>query len=153
MHQVGFDLGSPGSHPGPKAGAELLCHPGIPALTFLIVLADLGCLFPVPHSLHPRLSSHTEASDNIFKIYVINILHYLKISYCQSIKSIWLEFEDHNTKLLAMFCDHQKALNTFSPFEKLARLFMMWSFLPSYPVPSYKLPLCSNNKKTILVIP
>ena len=34
MHQepdVGFDPGSPGSHPGPKAGAKPLRHPGIPA--------------------------------------------------------------------------------------------------------------------------
>ena len=32
MHRepdVGFDPGSPGSCPGPKAGAKLLCHPGI----------------------------------------------------------------------------------------------------------------------------
>ncbi|CAD7689928.1 unnamed protein product [Nyctereutes procyonoides] len=27
---VGFDPGSPGSRPGPKAGAKPLCHPGIP---------------------------------------------------------------------------------------------------------------------------
>ena len=33
MHRepdVGFDSGSPGSRPGPKAGAKLLRHPGIP---------------------------------------------------------------------------------------------------------------------------
>ena len=33
MHRepdVGFDPGSPGSRPGPKAGAKLLYHPGIP---------------------------------------------------------------------------------------------------------------------------
>ena len=33
MHQepdVGFDPGSPGSRPGPKAGAKPLRHPGIP---------------------------------------------------------------------------------------------------------------------------
>ena len=33
MHQepdVGFDPGSPGSCPGPKAGAKPLRHPGIP---------------------------------------------------------------------------------------------------------------------------
>lgn len=29
---VGFDHGSPGSPPGPKAGAKPLRHPGIPAL-------------------------------------------------------------------------------------------------------------------------
>ena len=35
MHRepdVGFDPGSPGSRPGPKAGAKLLRHPGIPTL-------------------------------------------------------------------------------------------------------------------------
>ena len=34
MHRepdVGFDPGSPGSHPGPKAGAKPLRHPGIPS--------------------------------------------------------------------------------------------------------------------------
>ena len=35
MHRqpdVGFDPGSPGSRPGPKAGAKPLRHPGIPQL-------------------------------------------------------------------------------------------------------------------------
>ena len=31
---VGFDPGSPGSHPGPKAGAKPLRHPGIPVARF-----------------------------------------------------------------------------------------------------------------------
>ena len=38
MHRepdVGFDPGSPGSRPGPKAGAKPLHHPGIPLLLFL----------------------------------------------------------------------------------------------------------------------
>ena len=37
MHQesdMGFDPGSPGSRPGPKAGAKPLLHPGIPKLYF-----------------------------------------------------------------------------------------------------------------------
>ena len=37
MHRepdVGFDPGSPGSRPGPKAGAKPLCHPGIPFFFF-----------------------------------------------------------------------------------------------------------------------
>ena len=37
MHRepdVGFDPGSPGSCPGPKAGAKPLSHPGIPGLRF-----------------------------------------------------------------------------------------------------------------------
>ena len=38
MHRepdVGFDPGSPGSRPGPKAGAKPLRHPGIPGGIFL----------------------------------------------------------------------------------------------------------------------
>ena len=39
MHRepdVGFDPGSPGSRPGPKAGAKPLRHPGIPVLGFMV---------------------------------------------------------------------------------------------------------------------
>ena len=32
---VGFDPGSPGSRPGPKAGAKPLRHPGIPVKLFI----------------------------------------------------------------------------------------------------------------------
>ena len=38
MHRepdVGFDPGSPGLHPGPKAGAKPLSHPGIPLFTVI----------------------------------------------------------------------------------------------------------------------
>ena len=38
MHRepdMGFDPGSPGSRPGPKAGAKPLRHPGIPSSCFL----------------------------------------------------------------------------------------------------------------------
>ena len=41
MHRepdVGFDPGSPGSRPGPKAGAKLLRHPGIPVVLISISL-------------------------------------------------------------------------------------------------------------------
>ena len=31
-----FDPGSPGSHPGPKAGAQPLSHPGVPVSSLLI---------------------------------------------------------------------------------------------------------------------
>ena len=40
MHRepdVGFDPGSPGSRPGPKAGAKPLRHPGIPNILFLFI--------------------------------------------------------------------------------------------------------------------
>ena len=33
---VGFDPGSPGSHPGPKAGAKPLGHPGISPITVFL---------------------------------------------------------------------------------------------------------------------
>ena len=33
---AGLDPGTPGSHPGPKAGAKLLSHPGVPRLLFII---------------------------------------------------------------------------------------------------------------------
>ena len=35
---VGFDPGSPGSHPGPKAGAKPLRHPGIPDSVFILFI-------------------------------------------------------------------------------------------------------------------
>ena len=35
---VGFDPGSPGSCPGPKAGAKPLRHPGIPLLSFCLLV-------------------------------------------------------------------------------------------------------------------
>ena len=44
MHQdpdVGFDPGSPGSRPGPKAGAKPLRHPGIPILYVYIARSVL----------------------------------------------------------------------------------------------------------------
>ena len=48
MHRepdVGLDPGSPGSHPGPKAGAKPLRHPGIPEREFK-QKRELGCPFP-----------------------------------------------------------------------------------------------------------
>ncbi|CAD7682017.1 unnamed protein product [Nyctereutes procyonoides] len=53
MHRepdVGFDPGSPGSRPGPKAGAKPLCHPGIPVLKSLSVpLSARHPFTPTPH--------------------------------------------------------------------------------------------------------
>ena len=45
MHRepdVGFDPGSPGSRPGPKAGARPLRHPGIPLEIFFKAIFWLG---------------------------------------------------------------------------------------------------------------
>ena len=44
---AGFDPGSPGSHPGPKAGAKPLSHPGIPSLWSLIVVLIIVHLLSV----------------------------------------------------------------------------------------------------------
>ncbi|KAM8893344.1 LOW QUALITY PROTEIN: ubiquitin-like modifier-activating enzyme 1 [Lycaon pictus] len=44
MHRepdVGFDPGSPGSRPGPKAGAKPLRHPGIPHMDFIVAASNL----------------------------------------------------------------------------------------------------------------
>ena len=38
-HDVGLDPGTPGSRPGPKAGAKPLSHPGIPYRAFFINLS------------------------------------------------------------------------------------------------------------------
>ena len=47
--EVGFDPGSPGSRPGPRAGAKPLRHPGIPASVFRWGLMN--------HSLRTELGS------------------------------------------------------------------------------------------------
>ena len=47
MHRepnVGLDPGSPGSRPGPKAGAKPLRHPGIPGISIL----NVGNIFILP---------------------------------------------------------------------------------------------------------
>ena len=38
---VGFDPGSPGSRPGPKAGAKPLRHPGIPNFFILGAILEI----------------------------------------------------------------------------------------------------------------
>ena len=46
MHRepnVGFDPGSPGSRPGPKAGAKPLRHPGIPVLFLKFYVGVKSC--------------------------------------------------------------------------------------------------------------
>ena len=50
MHRepdVGFDPGSPGSRPGPKAGAKPLRHPGIPVRVFISTLHVPSLFLPI----------------------------------------------------------------------------------------------------------
>ena len=63
MHRepdVGLDPRSPGSRPGPKAGAKPLRHPGIPSL-----LASKGCL----HSLSVAPSTFKSARVKLFSCF------------------------------------------------------------------------------------
>ena len=51
MHRepdVGFEPGSPGSRPGPKAGAKPLCHPGIPTQKLFILSPNNSFLLLFP---------------------------------------------------------------------------------------------------------
>ena len=61
MHRepdMGFDPGSPGSCPEPKAGAKLLHHPGVPE-NFYIQNNQLSTLSSIPHT-HTYISqTHT----------------------------------------------------------------------------------------------
>ena len=46
---TGLDPGTPGSHPGPKAGTKLLSHPGIPWTSILrwAILGHSGLVWPL----------------------------------------------------------------------------------------------------------
>ena len=53
MHRepdVGFDPGSPGSRPGPKAGAKPLRHPGIPNCRLFLIFT-----FLLSYAMNPLL--------------------------------------------------------------------------------------------------
>ena len=52
---VGFDPGSPGPRPGPKAGAKPLRHPGIPRF-FFFKKKVLQLLYPLTGSPAPNAS-------------------------------------------------------------------------------------------------
>ena len=62
---VGLDPGSPGSHPGPKAGTKPLSHPGIPRVVLYLRTFVMACgsghevslvyLEPIPASYVNRL--------------------------------------------------------------------------------------------------
>ena len=38
---AGLDPGTPGSHPGPKAGAKPLSHPGTPPIDFFFFFCNI----------------------------------------------------------------------------------------------------------------
>ena len=60
---VGLDPGSPGSRPGPKAGAKLLRHPGIPRerISSRLCAESKANFFRVVHGLHdPEIMTSAE---------------------------------------------------------------------------------------------
>ena len=57
---VGFDPWSPGSHPGPKAGAKPLHQPGIPRPVFL----NTEFLLNVTSSFRPKAVQSQRALEN-----------------------------------------------------------------------------------------
>ena len=64
MHRepdVGLDPRSPGSHPGPKASAKPLCHPGIP----------LSCA--VLQSISPMRDNHSDFCRLILPVFELHI--------------------------------------------------------------------------------
>ena len=77
MHRepdVGFDPSSPGSCPGPKAGAKPLRHPGIPCSGFLFLPVPVlvVCGFP---EMHPFLLDcliywHIAPHNKFFKSFI-----------------------------------------------------------------------------------
>ena len=71
MHRepdVGFDPGSPGSRPGPKAGAKPLRHPGIPTCHVLMLLQK--------QTKHTHTHTHTHAHLFIY-LFIYLFIFYL----------------------------------------------------------------------------
>ena len=81
MHRepdVGFDPGSPGSRPGPKAGAKPLRHPGIPPVLFqfakgnfsLSIIRTLDHRDPLCPEQHSPYTIHQDfCSQDYWKIF------------------------------------------------------------------------------------
>ena len=76
MHRepdVGFDPGSPGSCPGPKAGAKPLRHPGIPSYSiFNIGLTRFYFFYFYSKGFSSFLLCSFSSADAIFIIIVLN---------------------------------------------------------------------------------
>ena len=89
MHRepdVGFDPGSPGSRPGPKAGAKLLRHPGIPSFMILLVwVFSLFFLISLANNLSVLLiNSFKEPTPDFVDLFPSSSGLYL-IEFCSNI--------------------------------------------------------------------
>ena len=102
MHRgpdVGLDPGSPGSRPGPKAGAKPLSHPGVPRSSFMkcpfnsfaISQNRFPCLPDFYHSLYIFHTSEKSALWRSFPTLCPTFFHYVmnrnsfffKVNYAQ----------------------------------------------------------------------
>ena len=73
MHRepdVGFDPGSPGSCPGPKAGAKPLRHPGIPTLRLCI-------LFCICMKSQLKGAKKNKSNTSTIKYFIASVLMYI----------------------------------------------------------------------------
>ena len=89
MHRepdVGFYPGSPGSCPGPKAGAKLLRHPGIPSFMILLVwVFSLFFLISLANNLSVLLiNSFKEPTPDFVDLFPSSSGLYL-IEFCSNI--------------------------------------------------------------------
>ena len=112
MHRepdVGFDPGSPGSRPGPKAGAKPLCHPGIPSCSCfrlkLIHLLEVTLGSPVN-----RWNMLISELDKIF----LSLMPHLPIWFCLLISSGNLLTWSHLEHLLFPLTCFETAVVFFS---------------------------------------
>ena len=79
MHRepdVGFDPGSPGSRPGPKAGAKPLRHPGIPVQKLFILSPNNSflLLFPLPSQMYLARSCCGQVQKRVLPVFSSRIL-------------------------------------------------------------------------------
>ena len=75
-----FPSRSPGSRPGPKAGAKPLRHPGIPVFSFIDVIYHVDCFMNVEPPLNPRYKSHLV--NNHFNVLLDPTGYYLGENFC-----------------------------------------------------------------------
>ena len=143
MHRepdVGFDPGSPGSRPGPKAGAKPLRHPGIPISIYFKSLSINVWSFSLQSSalFHTlQTSSSGYMFKKIFKLNFRYIFLILTISFLDMMLK-------HEFTVFSKF----QALSLFihQLFQNLAFIFTPILYLFSHSLPySYITYFCKLN--------
>ena len=100
---MGFDPGSPGSRPGPKAGAKPLRHPGIPIKVFntirtscfLCCMLRIHALFCTQAPPHEQRGKNDNAGWNPYHLYKLQV-ELIKIKIVvKKLESVVLPFLAH----------------------------------------------------------